>query len=68
MKAGPGRHIEARCVHAMKVEAKHAHVLYADVDPNELHFTLKRAYQTPDVGQPVTQGGKYPRLKSNQVY
>lgn len=51
----------------MKVEAKYARG-GLQVDVSELHFNLKRAYQTRDVGQPMTQGGKYPRLKSNRAY
>lgn len=66
MKAGPGRHTEAACKHGGGSGC--ARVLWVVVEPSELHFNLKRAYQTQDVGQPMTQGGKYPRLKSNQVY
>lgn len=67
MKAGPGRHAEAVCRH--EGGSEHARALLVGVElRSELHFNLKHAYQTEDVGQPVTQRDKYPRLESNQVY
>lgn len=66
MKAGPLRHTEALC--KQEGGSKHARVLQVAVELTELHFNLKRAYQTEDVGQPMTQGRKYPRLQLNQVY
>lgn len=53
MKAGPGRHSQDVCMHEGRGE--YARVLWVDVEPSELHLNLKQAYQTPDVGQSVTQ-------------
>lgn len=48
--------------------SKHTRVLWAAFKRTELHFNLKQACKRGDVGQPMTQGEKYPKLKLNQVY
>lgn len=63
MKAGPGRHTEAVCMHkgGRKMFTWVSRLMWNQINS-------KRPYQTQDVGQPMTQGGKYTRLKSNQAY
>lgn len=47
---------------------KHTRVLWAAFKRTELHFNLKQEDEAGDVGQPLTQGGKYPELKLKYVY